>query len=124
MVFQLMNGLKQRIRDDGVKEQKAYEDFTSYCAETAFTTKNEIGTASNLQGKLTSKVGKLDSDIQVGDTKVSDFAAAISKAEAELNGATAIRKKEAEEFDEGEKTLMSTVDTLERALSVLERQIS
>jgi len=121
-VFQLINDLKQRIVDDGEREQKAFEKFADYCGLTAKDVQYEIDTASSLQDKLTSKVAKLTSDIEIGDTKVTDYTGAISKAEAELKGATDIRKKEAEDFAEGEKALMATVDTLERALSVLEKQ--
>jgi len=77
-----------------------------------------------LEDKLSSQVTKLGADIEVGESKVGELAGSLSKAEAELNEATAIRKKEAEEFAEGEKALAATVDTLERALSMLEKQQS
>jgi hypothetical protein len=77
-----------------------------------------------LSNKLSAKVVELTSDIGVGDTKVGELSEAISKSEAELKEATAIRHHEAEEFSEGENELMATVDTLERAISMLEKELS
>jgi len=122
-VFDLINSLKARITADGEKEEQAYRKFVSYCATTAKSTQYEIETGSIQKDQLTSKVGSLSSDIEVGDSRIKDRAAAISKAEAELSGATAMRKTEADEFTEGERELMSTIDTLERALSTLEKQL-
>lgn len=123
-VFDLINDLKARIVADGEKEDQAYRRFVSYCATTAKSVQYEIDTGSTKENQLTSKVNSLSADIEVGDSRIKDRAAAIAKAEAELSGATAMRKKEANEFTEGERELMSTIDTLERALSVLEKQVN
>jgi hypothetical protein len=123
-VFELMDGLKKRITADVEKEAQAYRKFVSYCGTSSNSVQHEVETSTSVINRLTSKVAKLESDIQVADSKVMEFTASISKAESELKGATAIREKEAEEFVEGEKALMTTVDTLERALSTLEKQAS
>jgi len=122
--FQLIDDLKGKIVADGEAETKAFTEYARWCGSTSASVANEIEQSTAQGNKLTAKVTELDSDIEVGDTKVGDLSAAISKAESELKEATAIRKKEAEEFGEGEKELMATVDTLERALSVLEKQMN
>jgi len=123
-VFDLVESLKSKIVADGEAEGKAYQKFVQFCGSTSKDVQYEIDTATALENKLTSKVTKLAGDIVVGETRVGDFTGDIAKTEAELKGATAIRKKEAAEFVEGEKTLMSTVDELERALSTLEKQMA
>lgn len=123
-VFELITKLNSNIVADGEKESKAFQKFTDYCSATASEVTYEIDTSHNLANQLTSKVTQLQTDIGVGDTRIGEFTAHISKAEAELKGATAIRKTEAKEFADGEKMLMTTVDTLERALSTLEKQLA
>lgn len=123
-VFQLIGDLRGKIVADGEQEMKAFKEYAQWCGSTAASVSNEIETSTALGNKLSAKVTELASDIEVGDTKVGDLSEAISKAESELKGATAIREKEAEEFGEAEKELMATVDTLERAVSVLEKQLS
>jgi len=123
-VFQLIGDLRAKVVADGETEDKAFQEYARWCRLTSQDTRNEIDTSTAQENKLTAKVTELTSDIEVADTQVGDLSAAVSKAEAELNSATAIRKKEAEEFSAGEKELMSTVDTLERAVSVLERELN
>jgi len=120
-VFQLIGDLKAKIIADGEAEARAFKEYSQWCRSTSSSVANEIDTSTALVNKLTAKVTELDSDIEVGDTKIGDLSAAVSKAEAELKQATAIRTKEAEEFSVGERELMATVDTLERALSTLEK---
>jgi len=123
-VFELIEGLKNKVVADGEREEVAFHKYMDYCGKSSKNVQYEIGQTTSLSEKLAAKVTELSSSIEVADSKTSDLAAAISKAEAELKGATDIRKTEAEEFKAGEKELMSTVDTLERALSTLEKQLS
>lgn len=123
-VFQLIGDLRAKVIADGEAEDKAYQEYSRWCALTSADTNNEIDVSTRQENKLTAKVEELGADIEVGDTKVEDLSSAIAKAESELSSATAMRKKEAEEFAAGEKELMETVDTLERAVSVLERELS
>jgi hypothetical protein len=123
-VYELLNGLKAKIADDLDKQDRAYAKYSQWCTKSAAEMTYEIDKSNAQQDELTSKNGKLSSDIEVGDSKVKDLTAAISKAEAELKEATAIRKKESEEFVEGEKELVNTVNTLERSLAQLQKQLS
>ena len=61
-------------------------------------------------GSLTEQIGGL-----VGD---------IAKSNADLKAATAIRAKENSDFVAEEKELMETIDTLERAVHILEKHAS
>jgi hypothetical protein len=123
-VVELIQSLKAKIIDDMGKQDKAYAKYSAWCKQSAGEMTYETDKSSEQQGMLTAKVGKLSADIEVSDTKVKDMTKAISKAEAELKEATAIRKKEAEEFTEAEGQLVSTVSTLERALSQLQKQLA
>lgn len=123
-VFELIQGLKNKVVADGEREEKAFHKYMDWCGTSSKNVQYQIGQASNLADKLSAKVTELSSSIEVADSKTSDLAASISKAEAELKGATDIRKTEAEEFKAGEKELMSTIDTLERAISTLEKQLN
>merc|ERR1719201_1411922 len=84
----------------------------------------EIKTAKKNKEKLTAKIGELASDIEVSESKVEDLAKAISTNEGELKEATAIREKEAADFAVAEKELMDTVDTLDRAVSIISTEMA
>lgn len=123
-VYELIHNLHESIIADGEKEQQAYKKLYDYCGHSSNNLQFEIETATNLKDKLSAKISKLSSDIEVGETEIGEHVSSISKDEGELKEATAIRDKEHEEFKIGEKELITTVDTLERALSTLEKELS
>jgi len=118
-VFELMGALEAKIVAEGEAETKAFKEFFEWCDESSKNINNEIKTGKKSQEKLTAKIGELTSDIEVGESKIEDLAAAISTNEGELKEATAIRTKEAADFAASEKELVETVDTLDRAVSII-----
>merc|ERR1719495_1039708 len=73
--------------------------------------------------KLEAKIAELTSSITVAVSKIEELVAAIAADDAELKNATAIRKKENDEFTKNEAELMDCLDTLERALGVLTKEM-
>ena len=74
--------------------------------------------------KLTAKIAELTSDIEVADSKIEELSAAISTNDAELKEATGIRDKEHADFAASEKELVETVDTLDRAVSIISTEMA
>merc|ERR1719469_1073542 len=81
-------------------------------------------TATASVEKLTASVNKLTSDIEVGTSKIEDLAGAIATAEKDLADATGVREKEAADFSAAEAELVDGVDTLGRAVGILEREMA
>jgi len=123
-VFDLMQALEAKITKEGEAEAKAFKEFFSWCDEASQNINNEIKTGKTTQEKLEAKIGELTSDIDVSDSEVEKLSAAISTNEGELNGATNIRNKEASDFAASEKELVETVDTLDRAVSIVSTEMA
>merc|ERR1719261_2156286 len=123
-VFELMSALEAKITKEGEEEAKAFKEFFEWCDEASQNLNFEIKTAKKSQAKLTAKIDELTSDIEVSSSKIEDLAKAISTNEGELKEATAIREKEAADFAASEKELMETVDTLDRAVSIISSEMS
>jgi len=85
---------------------------------------NEIKTGKTSQEKLEAKIGELTSAIAVSESEIEKLAAAVSSAEGELGEATGIREKEAADFAASEKELVETVDTLDRAVSIISSEMA
>jgi hypothetical protein len=123
-VFELMSSLEAKIIKEGEAEAKSFKEFFEWCDEASKNLNYEIKTAKKNKEKLTAKIGELASDIEVSESKVEDLAKAISTNEGELKEATAIREKEAADFAAAEKELMDTVDTLDRAVSIISTEMA
>jgi len=123
-VFELLKAEADKIAADGEVAAKAYQEYFEWCDDVSKNTQNEIKSATALREKLESKIAKFASDIEVSGSKIEDLAAAISKDEKELKRATEVRGKEASDFAASEAELMDAVDTLGRAVGILEREMS
>merc|ERR1719195_59516 len=73
--------------------------------------------------KLEASIAELTGSITVGVSKIEELVASIAKDDAELKEATAIRKKENAEFAKNEAELMDALDTLERAIGILTKEM-
>merc|ERR1719405_429294 len=123
-VFELMSALETKIKAEGEAEAKAFKEFFAWCDEASQNINFEIQTSTKQKEKLEAKIGELTSAIDVSESKIEELAAAVSQAEGELSDATGIREKEAADFAASEKELVETVDTLDRAISIISTEMS
>merc|ERR1719337_814070 len=115
-VIQLLDELKGKVEADLASEESLMEEYTSWCDEEA-NTKRTIGDLEATIEDAKASVLTLTSSIDELTTK-------ISTSEKELADAKAIRDKEHEVFVASEKELSETVDSLERAITVLKKNMS
>merc|ERR1719231_1947264 len=122
MVIKLMDDTAAKIKADGEAEAKAFKEYFEWCDDVSKNTGFEIKTAKSSKEKLEAKIGQLSSDISTGTSKIEDLTEAISAAEKELAEATSVREKEEADFKAEEAELVDGVDTLGRAIGILERE--
>jgi len=123
-VFELMDDCAAKVKADGEAEAKAYKEYFDWCDDTAKNTQFEIKTHTSEKEDLEATIGEESANIQASTTKIEELSAAIASDTAELKEATGIREKEAADFAKSEGELVDTVDTLERAVAILEREMA
>merc|ERR1719428_1240001 len=99
----MMSELQQKIIGEGEAAQKVYDEFAEWCEEES----------KNLQF-----------EIKTGKAQAEELTSTIEKAVADLKAATEIRNKENSDFLAVEAELVDTVDALERAIGILEREMA
>jgi len=119
-----MAELEAKIIKQGEAEAKAYKEYFDWCDDTSKNGQFAIETATNEVAKLTAKIDELTSNAATASEKIEDLAGAIATAETELKDATLIREKEDADFKSSESELMDAVDTLDRAVGILEREMA
>ena len=105
-------------------QEAAYKEYLEWCDDTSKNGQFAIQTAEEQKGKLVAQVDKLTSDAQVADAKIGDLAASISQAEGEVTNAALLRDKETAEFSASEQELMEGISTLDRGVSILEKEMA
>jgi len=123
-VIELIDSLLAKTIKAGEVEARAYDEYIEWCDDAAKNKQFEIKTATAKKGDLEAAIEKATGDIEASTSKIEELAAAIASGEGDLKNATLIRDKENAEFVAAEKELVETIDTLDRAISILEAEMA
>merc|ERR1719454_2005115 len=123
-VIQMIADLQTKVIGEGEVSQKEYDEFAEWCEEQSKNLQFEIKTGTSTVEELKATIEPETAKIAELSTEIEELAADISKDEAELKAATGIRAKENADFVAEEKELVDTIDTLSRALQILEREMA
>jgi chromosome segregation ATPase len=123
-VIQLMDSLTAKITAEGEAEAKAFKEYTEFCDNAAANTRYEIQTGESKKSELDAAISKANADIAASSAKIDDLSGAIATDQQELHDATTVRTKEEATFVSSEKELMDGIDTLDRAINILQREMS
>jgi len=123
-IIQMIGDLETKIIGEGEASQKTYEEFSEWCEETSKNLGFEIKTGKGEVADLQATITKDTADIQTAESKIEDLAGSIATDEADLKAATEIRDKEQTTFAAVEKDLVETIDVLERAVGIIEKEMA
>jgi len=122
-VISMISELEIKIIGEGEAAHKVYAEFAEWCEDTSKNVMYEIKTGKSDVGSLWATIAKEASNIDAQTAKVEELAGAIATDEADLKASTEIRDKEAADFSVTEKDLVETIDTLERAIGIIEKEM-
>merc|ERR1719375_985700 len=122
-VIEMVGDLQQKIIAEGQAAQKTYDEFAEWCEDEAKNLQFEIKTGKAEAEDLGAVIEKASSDIAVQEDEISKYSGQIASDTSDLKAATAIREKEHKIFSALEGELVDTVDTLDRAIAILEREM-
>merc|ERR1719487_3252586 len=123
-VFELMDSLTAKITAEGEAEAKAFKEYFEWCDDAAANSQYAIKTGAKKQEDLEAAIGKAGADIEAATSKIEDLSAAISADEADLAEATAVREKEVATFKAAEGELVEAIDSLDRAIGILQKEMA
>merc|ERR1719310_2206825 len=123
-VLQMLSDLQAKIIKEGEDAQKIYDEFAEACEDQSKDLGFAIKTLKAEVAEQTACVEQMGSDIADHEAKLEECAAELAKDEQDLKAATEIREKEAADFKAEEAELMETIDVIERAIAIIEREMS
>merc|ERR1719253_1753878 len=122
-VVELLAGLQSKIIGEGEAAQKEYDEYAEWCEDRSKNVDYEIKTGKNNVEDLKAHIEEEKSTQAALNTKIEELASGISTDDADLKAATEIRAKENADFVSEEKELVDVVDTLNRAVRILSREM-
>jgi len=123
-ILQMISDLQGKVIGEGAEAQKVYNEFAEFCEDRAQVLGFEIKTGKANKAQLQSNIESNTADITALGSKIEDLSGDISSAEADLKAATGIRKKEKADFQAEEAELSEVIDSLERAISILSKEMA
>jgi len=123
-IITMIGDLETKIIGEGEASQKIYEEFSEWCEETSKNLQFEIKTGQGEVADLKATITKDTADIATAESTIEDLAGSIATDEADLKAATEIRDKEQTTFAAVEKDLVETIDVLERAIGIIEKEMA
>merc|ERR1719335_1933374 len=122
-VLELLSGLEAKIIKEGEGAQKVYDEFAEFCDDRSKDLGFEIKTGKAEVASLQAAIDQDTAAVSALGAKIEELGAAIATDEADLKAATEIRAKEAADFSASEQELTEVIDTLERAIAILQREM-
>merc|ERR1719440_318801 len=120
----MISDLEAKIIGEGKDAQKAYDEKAEWCEDRSRELGFEIKTGKANVEELKATIEDETSKSAALETKIEDLSNDIKTDEADLDAATKIREKEAADFAAEEAELTEVISMLERATSILSKEMA
>merc|ERR1719463_636346 len=123
-IIEMISDLETKVIGEGTDAQKTYDEYAEWCEDRSTQVGFEIKTGKAGVAELTATIEEETSTIGALETKIEELSSSIQSDEADLKAATDIRTKEAADFAAEEKELTEVISMLERATSILSKEMA
>jgi len=123
-ILEMISDLQAKIIGEGEVAQKEYDEYAEWCEDRSTKLGFEIKTGKAEKEELTATIEEETSTIGALETKIEELSNDIKTAQSDLDAATKIREKENADFKAEEKELTTVLDMLERATSILSKEMA
>jgi len=123
-VLDLLGGLQQKITKEGEESAKVFASVGDMCKDKSKDLGFAIETGKTEVEGLDAAIAKEESKGNVLTTKIEELVAAIAENDANLKAAEEVRATETADYSAEEKELLSLIDTLTRAVGILEKELN
>jgi len=121
-VIAMLGDLHAKISQEGVQSKQIYEENVEFCEDRSRTLTHQITSGKTEISQTNAAIAEGTAFLGATDAKLDRLGGELAVDEHDLAAATAIRGHEAEVFAGLEKDLMETIDMLQRAITIIERE--
>jgi len=122
-VLTMLSSLEAKIVREGEVAQKTYDEFTEWCEDRSRNVGFEIKDGKAEVAEQKAIIESSTAEISSLQAKIEEVADALTVDESDLTAAQKIRDTEKADFKATEKDLLETIDILERAILILEKEM-
>lgn len=122
-VFEMINDFQAKIEKEGEESKKMYEEFAEFCEDRSVELNRDIKEGKSQVAELKATIDEETALAGSLTEKINELSSSVATNKADLKAATEIREKERKDFVAEEKELLDAVDTLSRAVGILEKEM-
>merc|ERR1719174_3319316 len=123
-ILEMISDLQAKVIAEGEDAQKEYDEYSEWCEDRSTQLGFEIKTGKAEKAELKATIEEETSTIGALETKIEELSSDIQADQADLAAATKVRETEAADFAAEEKELTEVLDMLERATSILSKEMA
>merc|ERR1719235_2477390 len=123
-ILEMISDLQAKVIAEGEDAQKEYDEYSEWCEDRSTQLGFEIKTGRAEKAELEATIEEETSSSAALETKIEELSNDIKTDEADLDAATKIREKENKDFQAEEKELLEVISMLERATSILSKEMA
>jgi chromosome segregation ATPase len=112
-----------KIANDLAAEEKEMAEYTEFCDKESSDKGYAIKTATSKIEDLTATIEKCTSKIPAYEDQIATLGTDVASKQKQLYEATELRSKEKADFDAQEKELVTAIDQLDRAVTIIKREM-
>merc|ERR1719265_163681 len=120
----MISDLQAKVIKEGEDALKEYDEYSEWCEDRSTQLGFEIKTGKAEVVELKATIEEETATIGALESKIEELSNDIKTDEADLDAATKIRATEASDFSAEEKELTTVISMLERATSILSREMA
>jgi len=121
-VIQMLGDMLAKAKMEKNTEEVNYAEFNTWCSDEKANLAKSIKSEGESIDVLTNSIGKAASDIKGLGAEISTLQSNLAKFDADLKGQVSQRKKDRELFLAESQDFSESVDAIERAIAVLQKQ--
>jgi len=121
-VIQLLNGMLEKGKKEKHDEQVQFAAYKQFCDDTAVEKKRSIDEAAEQIDMLKADIAKAVADAAQLGKEIAGLDEDVSIWQGDMKAATNVRKIEKADYDATHKDYSESVDALQRAIAVLQKQ--
>jgi len=120
-VVKLLESMKLQLATEQEEDEKVYKEYACWCAKNNKETSASIAEAEQTINRLTGMIEELTGKSARLGTEISNLQKEFAESTNALEKATGIRKNELADFNEQEKDLLQSIQSLKGAVTVLSK---
>jgi hypothetical protein len=123
-IIEMLGDLETKVIGEGTDAQKVYDEYSEFCEDRSDELGFEIKTGKAEVAELSAVIEEETSASAALESQIEELSNDIKTDEADLDAATKVREKEHLDFKAEEKELLEVLSMLERATSMLSKEMA